>query len=127
MRRAAGLSEATEQKILVRWLRSRGVMVFAVVNEGRRSGMTTNHLKAMGLTPGVPDLVIVNPAQPRAFAARPNVVCVELKAQRRKTERHGGLSPEQRAWHAAAAMHGWKILVAHGAKDAVAQLQELGY
>lgn len=124
------LSEAAEQKILVRWLRSRGVMFFSVPNEGKRSYRQATHLKARGLTPGVPDLIIVTMARDKPNTAGyeiPLVVCVELKSAKRKTARDGGLSPEQRTWHKAAAKHGWHVVVAYGAKDAVAQLADLGY
>lgn len=122
--------ESTEQKILVRWLRSRGVMFFSVPNEGKRTYRQATHLKAMGLTPGVPDIVIVTTACDKPTVPGyviPAVVCVELKAAKRKHARNGGLSREQRDWHDAAREHGWLVIVAYGAKDAVAQLADLGY
>lgn len=123
------LSEADEQKILVRWLHANDIMFFSVPNEGRRSFANAAQLKAMGLTKGVPDLIIVTPAPDLDIPgyAIPMVVCVELKAAHRKGTKNGGLSPDQILWHKKAAEHGWKTLVAHGAKDAVAKLRGLGY
>jgi hypothetical protein len=54
--------EARLQKRIVQWLRMTampGVLFFSVPNEGRRSVVLGAHFKAMGLRPGVADLVII--------------------------------------------------------------------
>jgi hypothetical protein len=54
--------EAQLQKRIVQWLRMTampGVLFFSVPNEGRRSVVLGTHFKAMGLRPGVADLVII--------------------------------------------------------------------
>lgn len=105
--------EAAEQRILVRWMKARGLMFFSVPNEAAIDGTATNKLKLMGLSPGAPDLVIVN-------RCCNGTVCVELKKAK-----GGVVSKEQKDWHAEAAKHGWLVLVCHGAKDAIKKLSLL--
>jgi len=52
-------TESDLQKTVVAWLRSQSLKCvwFAVPNEAKRSFRLANHLKAMGLRPGVADLV----------------------------------------------------------------------
>ncbi len=109
--------EAAEQRILVRWMKARGLMFFSVPNEAAIDGTATNKLKLMGLSPGAPDIVIVTrPASP----INSRIVAVELKKAK-----GGVVSKEQESWHDEAAKHGWLVVVCHGAKDAIKKLSLL--
>jgi hypothetical protein len=111
-------TEAGEQKLLVKWLKVRGVPFFSVPNEaafiaGTSWGLS-GQLKAMGLTKGAPDLVLIG--MPDRYP-----VAVEMK-------RPGGrLSQAQRDMHDEMRFHGWAVVVAYGADDAIKQLEKLGF
>lgn len=109
------MTEADEQAIFCRWLRARGILHFSVPNEGKRSVRLAARMRAMGLTPGVADLIIV----------RNPTLAIELKAAHRFKERNGGLSPAQVAWQLAARANGWVVITAYGAKDAIKQTQQI--
>ena len=51
--------EARLQKTVVQYLMMNGAFFLSIVNEGERSYAMTNELKAMGMTPGAADLLIV--------------------------------------------------------------------
>lgn len=107
------VSEANDQKRVVQWLRGRGCPVISIPNEGKRSPALARHMKDMGLTAGVPDLLLLRPT---LLGHR---VWVEMK-------RVGGkLSPEQKAMHAELSTH-WTVIVGYGEADAKAKLQALG-
>ena len=113
--------ETSEQRTLVAWMRMRGIRHFAVPNGailgGRNKWGLLNKLKAEGMLPGAPDLVLIDPA-PRTG----EVVCLELK--RRKG---GKLSKSQEAVLDQLYEAGWHVIVANGAKEAMQALLALGY
>lgn len=57
------ISESTLQKQCVGWFRATypKVLIYATPNEAKRSFALAAHLKAMGMTSGVPDLFIARP------------------------------------------------------------------
>lgn len=73
-------------------------------------------MRASGLKPGVPDVLIFTPT-----ALAPKGVALELKAAK------GALSPEQRVWLERLSGLGWATVVAYGYEDALQQLGTLGY
>ena len=105
--------ESAEQRILVRWMESKGFFFFSVPNEAASSAKKTNQLKKMGLSPGAPDLVIVT----RPPARKACVVCIELKRAK-----GGRVSTVQKAWHNPAEANGFIVYVCYGAKDAIPKL-----
>ncbi len=50
--------EETEQIAVVQYCRYAGIPIYAVPNGGSRNRLEAIHLKAQGVSPGVPDLVI---------------------------------------------------------------------
>lgn len=78
-------------------------------------------LLKMGFRPGVPDHFIADPP-PRPKGCRG--VFVELK---RQSPAYRKPSREQRELHHTLADHGYTVIVAKGAADAVRQLRALGY
>lgn len=111
--------EHDEQVSVVKWLKKRKIDHFAVPNGGARDIREATRLKAEGVTPGVSDLIITTPPPIEGIFA------VALEMKRRKG---GTMSDDQKAWHAKyEKKSGWLCRVAHGAKDAIKVLTELGY
>ncbi len=110
-----------EQIALAAWLVRRGVRFAHPPNEGRRSRRQGALLKSMGMSPGLPDVLIFDapPGYPDAAG-----VAIELK---RVNGRPSQVSPAQREWLEALELRGWKTHVAYGCDDAVAWLEMLGF
>ena len=116
-RRAMGgcLSEHDEQKIVVEWLRAKGIPFFSVPNGVSFGGDAmakirySSYLKAEGLSPGVPDLVIVgNP-----------MIGLEMKRKGPSS-----VSDKQYEWHDVLVKNGWVVMVARGSDEAIKMLEE---
>lgn len=116
--------ESWEQKELVRWLVARRIAFFSVPNEGKRSPRLANHMKAMGLVHGVPDMVLIT-LPPMAYEG-PGIgpVAIEMK---RSDGKASNLTDYQRAMHETMRIEGWNVLVCFGHRHAIEQLEELGY
>jgi hypothetical protein len=83
---------------------ARGLLAFAHVPNGeRRDRATAGRLKAMGTTPGVPDLLL--------WAADGRSFGIELKAGA------GKLSPAQVAWHGTLSSLGHRVYVCRSVDD----------
>ena len=117
-------SEHQEQQALVRRLRRAGNMVSAIPNGARVKPRERRWLLDEGMEPGFPDLLIRTP--PRGSSeARERVLVVAVEMKRRHD---GKLSEAQDAWIASVAeMPWWHVVVAHGAREAAAELEKLGY
>jgi len=108
-------SEAQEQERLLQVLRREGVVFFAVPNGGKRNAREASALRRQGVQSGIPDLVLPGPD------ARWRCLAIEMKRTA-----GGKVSAEQEQWHGLLRSCGWKILVCHGADDAIDQLRRLG-
>lgn len=106
------------QAEVVKQLRRAGVACFHVPNESKSSPQYRSKVKALGLSKGVPDLIIVTPP-PIWPTARGAVL--ELKTV------SGRASPEQRAWIQTFRDCGWLAEIAKGQEAALAALREWGY
>ena len=53
-------TEDALQKQIVRWLRGEGHLVHHAKNEGARTMAQVTYEKAMGMTPGMPDLLVLD-------------------------------------------------------------------
>jgi hypothetical protein len=83
---------------------NRGLLTFCHVPNGeRRDRATAGRLKAMGTTPGVPDLLL--------WAADGRSFGIELKAGA------GKLSPAQAAWHDTVSSLGHRVYVCRSVDD----------
>lgn len=123
VRRAKRLSKqttSTEDEIHVRIvgeLATAGVAFFHVANERRTSQREGAKLKRMGVSPGVPDIVIVTPPPCGGYVA----AALELK-------REGGRpTKEQLHWLGVMRSAEWATAVVYGLDDARRQLTEWGY
>jgi hypothetical protein len=115
-------TEYKEQLTVCRFLRAKGLDFFAVPNGGARKGgaIEGNMLKHIGVSAGVPDLLILD-APPKYPDARG--VALEMKR-----EKGGTVSEHQKAWLLRFSEQNWVTYVAHGADDAIDWLtKELGF
>jgi len=104
-------TEHAEQCAVASWLRARGVAFFAVPNGAKMGPAEASKMKREGLSPGVPDLMVVDQG---------NRIALEMK------RREGGrVSPDQRAWLDHLEGQGWTCYVAHGAEDAIGWLKNV--
>ena len=112
------LTEHDEQVALCRVLDAYRITYCAIPNAGKRSFRTAAKLKAEGLQPGFPDLLILD--VPAGSSIRG--CAVEMKRSK-----GGKLAPAQSAWLDKLHALGWAVIVAKGSSDALVQLGALGY
>jgi len=113
--------ESDEQAVVVQWCRAMGIPTFSVPNGARVLGphryAHLSRLKREGMLAGVPDLIIV-PLNPHT--GQPVAVEMKRRSGGRLSERQGATIAMMRA-------HGWYVIIAQGAQDAIEQLSSLGY
>lgn len=111
--------ESRAQQIVVQWLRTRGIRFCAIPNGGKRSAFTGKILKAEGVVPGAPDLLIFDRPPARDFCVG---VALEMKAP-------GGAKPSahQLEFLTALDQRGWAVVIAYGAHEAFDALTKLGF
>lgn len=109
------MTEADIHRRVVAHLRRAGVCFFHVPNEGKRGPRARSQLHGLGVMPGIPDLVIVDPCPGHCGAV------LELKSDT------GRVSPEQREWLAKFADRGWATACTHGLDEALDALRAWGY
>lgn len=108
--------EHEEQAALISWAEHAAhalpelALLFAIPNGGARSKKTAGRLKAEGVKPGVPDLLL--PVARHGFKG----LFVEMKAE------GGRVAPEQRQWHAKLRAEGYRVAVCFGWVDAKAEI-----
>ncbi len=104
-------SEHWEQMQVVNWMRKNGWTYFAVPNGGKRDKIAGAHLRAEGVSAGVPDLICIAPVQ-----------CV-IEMKRTKG---GKVSESQKEWLEKFNGTGnWVCKVAHGHEEAIQFLKEV--
>lgn len=122
-RRPSRQMERPHQIAVAKYLDWAGVLWLHPPNEGVRSPRQGAMLKACGLKPGVPDILILDP--PPALQGSPGAA-IELKPTRDEAPR-ARMSREQREWLGQLAQLGWATACARGAQEAIAQLRAWGY
>jgi hypothetical protein len=105
-------TEQQECIALAKWLDRHGVLYSHIPMGGLRDKREAAIMKRMGVRAGIPDYLILEPP----------ICAVEMKRRR-----GGRLSAAQREVCSAMARHGWQVIVAHGAAEAVAALVEIGH
>ena len=108
--------ESAEQIALVAYLRNNGIEAAHIPNGGYRSIRAASLMKSLGTLRGMPDLHLLS------LPPGGHPCWVELKRQR-----GGVLSDSQKRIHGILRARGDIVLVAQGWRDAVAQLQAVGY
>lgn len=139
-------TEHVEQCTLHQWLTMNQIPHFAVPNGaflGDKRQARMSRLKAEGLQPGAPDIVLIPRGGPARATGRGCCECGEpldcckcLMSESRcgqpivvemKRQKGGTLSAAQKAIHATMRDHNWTVVVAKGAADAIRQLQTMGF
>lgn len=113
------MSERDHQVALADYLDALGLLWCHVPNGGRRNRVTAARMKAEGVKPGVPDVLIFTrpPGAPEASG-----VAVELKKPRTRTAA-GRVRPEQQDWLEGLESEGWLCCVAYGWHEAARWLE----
>ena len=101
-------SESWEQTRLAAYLNSKGYNWFHVPNGEHRHKAVASRLKSFGVSPGVPDCIIIG--QP--------MIAIELKRTK-----GGTLSKSQRKWRAILKGNGWVYFLAMGSQAAIEWLE----
>lgn len=113
------LSEEFEQRELAIFLDMTELLWCHVPNGGARSKGVAGALKAQGVKPGVPDVLIFNkPNNPRF----PNYCGLAIELKRFDS---GKITQNQKVWLNALAKHGWLTSVCHGHKAAIQLINEV--
>ena len=117
-------SEHEEQVEVVNYLRKNKILHFAIPNGGQRHKKTARDLKAEGVVPGVPDLMIAVPN--RHYHA----LFIEMK-RRPKTlksskKSYSGItvSDNQKVWLQYLNHNNYKAVVCYGADEAIDVIEE---
>lgn len=108
-------AEYNEAVRLHRWLEIRDIRHFHVPNETGGNAWRGSANKRMGVSAGVPDY----------FVFLPNGVNLVIELKR--ADKPAYASKEQREWLAYLSTRGFKVCVAHGAKEAVDYIKSCGY
>tara|TARA_R110001599_G_scaffold295188_2_gene499337 strand:+ start:256 stop:606 length:351 start_codon:yes stop_codon:yes gene_type:complete len=101
-------SEAWEQTRLAAYLNSKGYHWFHVPNGEHRHKAVAMRLKSHGVSPGVPDCIIVG--QP--------MIAIELKRTK-----GGTISKSQKEWKKILEDNGWVYFLARGSQAAIEWLE----
>ena len=105
-------TETQEQIAVADYLRAKGIMFLHVPNEGKRSVTMGQILTAMGMKPGFPDLLILEPRGAHHGLA------IEMKIP------GGRLSYNQKEWLADLASRRYAAVAAWGADEAIRFIDE---
>jgi hypothetical protein len=116
-------SEADIQKRLAKALDAAELIWTATANGGKRDKRTAASLKAQGLKPGVPDILIFSPP-PSGIGCG---MAIELKRDAGQGRQRGRTSPHQRVWLEELRALGWRAEVAYGYRHALEILRSAGY
>lgn len=111
-RKRRGNPEAVIQRAIIDRLRWHGCMVVSVPNEARRSIANGRRMKAQGLRPGFPDLLVYRAGRH---------ALLEVKAPQ------GRLSPAQAETHSELHRQGIAVFVVRSQDEAVAALRGEGW
>ena len=114
-------TENQEQRAVVKVLREHSIPFIHVPNEGNRNKVNGWNLKMLGLSAGFPDLILFQ--TPPKFPNCKGLV-IEMKRAKKSASR---VSPQQQEWWSLLEQHGYICMVAYGAAEAIAKLQELEY
>jgi hypothetical protein len=113
------VSEKSDTCVIATRLREQGVVFFHVPNEGRRSKQEAAILARMGVSAGVPDLIILDKP--------PNNLSYVGAAIEVKRILNGKTSEKQSDWLILFAERGWATAVCYGSRAAFVKLREWGY
>lgn len=116
-------SEDEAQKIVCQWLDLKGLLYCHPFNGGKRSRVEAARYTALGVKPGVPDLLIFHTPPYMTWIPNGRIcrgVALELKASE-----GGRVSPAQHVWHRELTEIGWLVACHHGSNSAIDWLENL--
>lgn len=116
-------TESDIQKALAEVLDHASLLWTATANGGKRDKRTAAALKAQGVKPGVPDILIFTPPPSGVGIG----LAIELKREAGYGKQRGRLSPHQRIWLEELRTLGWRAEVAYGLDHALEILRGAGY
>jgi len=115
------LSESIHQETVCRWLELNRIVYFAVPNGKWTSYSQAKKSKREGLKSGVPDILIID--------KNANGQCTALEMKKYKGANHklpcNCMSDDQKYWMDIFYQKGWTCILAHGSKEAIADLSKL--
>lgn len=113
------LSEDMEQLLVVKYLLTTDLVFHHSPNGGKRFITTAKRLKALGCSPGFPDIVIFTKPKKSEYKDKAGLA-IELK-------KVGSARPtvHQKKWLNDLAKNGWISAVCHGHKAAIELIQEV--
>lgn len=129
---AATGTEHGHQTALMQWVATIGIamderlrLLFAIPNGGDRRMSVAAAMKAEGVKPGVPDLMLPVPVVERGYVRtgmmRPGL-WIEMKKPSLALRKNGGLSEAQVGWHRELTRQGYAVAVCFGWEAAAGTL-----
>lgn len=106
------MSEASEQKALIKWCEYAKVPIFHIPNGGTRNPKEAAELKRQGVKPGVPDLFIPLPR------GNKHGMFIEMKYGKNK------LTEKQEKWLSYLSQQGYECQVCYSCESAVACIEK---
>ena len=104
--------EAEEQKVFVEWLKVHNYKCAHIPNGGKFPIQYRAKLKKLGVSPGVPDMMIIHPK---------GLVFIEMKRQK-----GGVVSEDQKGWiNVLSEISNVQVFVARGADEAIKIISDL--
>jgi hypothetical protein len=110
--------EYEEHKIVADWLRLRPGLLWTTVPNERKDVKIAGKLKRLGVSRGVPDILIFTPPPAGGYAG----AAIEMKRKG-----YSRLSDAQKFWQHRLRENGWFADMTRGADEAIKILAELGY
>lgn len=107
------------QRTVAAWLDMHGILWFHAPNEGEHKVQYRAKQLQLGLRPGVPDIIILDPPP-----AKPRCRGVALELKRKYGSR---VADRQQWWIDELVARGWYAAVCYGIDHALRTLNELGY
>ncbi len=111
------MTEEELQIQVAQWLNMWGVLWMHCPNEGKRSRRLGAKLKRMGLSPGVPDVLIFEAWQDGDFSG--HGIAIELKTAK------GRLTTQQEQWLDDLERRGWLTAVCRSLDEVMAECEAL--
>lgn len=106
------MSEASEQKALIKWCEYANIPIFHIPNGGTRNPKEAAELKRQGVKPGVPDLFIPLPRGSK------HGMFIEMKYGKNK------LTEKQEKWLSYLSQQGYECQVCYSCESAVSRIEK---
>jgi len=105
-------SEHSHQSTVVKWARSKGLLIYRIHNGGKRTPAQVSYALAEGELPGYPDLGLDEPNHTW------HGLRIEMKKPSEKSKKNGGLSPDQIKIHPMLMEKGYLVVTCYSDEEA---------